>query len=157
MRRESAEQDLRGAVERMIDEAQKKGVFDDLPGKGKPLQLGKNRHAGERALAFNLLQNNNYTLPWIAARQEILSAVYTFRGELAESWIAYQHELDAATGDEELQQASERWQAEKDRLLAELREINQTISALNLTIPVERLEVLKLHWQNELDRLGAND
>ena len=157
MRRESAERDLRGAVERIIDEAQKKGFFDNLPGKGKPLRLGKNRQAGERGLAFELLQNNDYTLPWIAKRGETLAAIEAFRAELARCWREYQYRLETAGDDLQHRAARKLWHEERDRLAAELRELNQKIMALNLTIPVERLEVLKLNLQNELARLGVAD
>jgi hypothetical protein len=79
MRRERAAQELRGGVEQAIEEAQKKGIFDNLPGKGKPLNLRKNPQAGENALAFDLLQNNDYTLPWIANRREMLEVIEAFR------------------------------------------------------------------------------
>jgi len=157
MRRESAEQDLRGAVERIIDEAQKKGFFDNLPGKGKPLNLSKNRQAGDQALAFELLQNNDYTLPWIAKRTEMLAEMEVFRAELARSWRSYQDRLQTASDSLQHRQARESWQGERERLAVELRELNKKITALNLTIPVERLEVLKLNLQKELARLGVGD
>lgn len=157
MRRERAAQELRGGVERAIEEAQKKGVFDNLPGKGKPLNLSKNRQAGENALAFDLLQNNDYTLPWIAARREMLELIEAFRASLLQAWQEYtagrREAVDATTR----QLIEERWQNDKALLAAELYEVNKQISALNLTIPVERLEVLKLDWRKELARAGAGD
>jgi DnaJ homolog subfamily C member 28 len=46
------------AVEEQIRAAQERGEFDNLPGAGKPLNLDENPYAGERALAFHLLQQN---------------------------------------------------------------------------------------------------
>jgi hypothetical protein len=157
MRRDSAERELRGAIERIIDEAQKSGVFDDLPGKGKPLQLGKNRQAGDRALAFDLLQNNDYTLPWIAARQEMLLKIAALRDDLASSWQAFQQRLAAAPTVAERQTVRAQWQEEKTKFSARVREVNQGISALNLTIPAEPLELLKLQWEKELARAGVTE
>jgi len=157
MRRKRAEEEVRGAVERIIDEAAKNGMFDDLPGKGKPLRLGKNRQAGERALAYDLLQNNSYTLPWIAARQEMLDKIEAFRVALARSWERFQQRLDDAIDVAERRAAREFWQSEKARLGEQMREINQAITALNLTIPVERLEILKLLWRKELARAGIEE
>lgn len=157
MQRESAARELRGGVEQAIEEAQKRGDFDNLPGKGKPLNLGKNRQAGENALAFDMLQNNDYTLPWIANRREMLESMQSFRASLLQAWQEYeagrQEAIDATT-----RQAIEvRWQSEKARLAAELYELNKEISALNLTIPVERLEVFKLNWRKELARIGVTE
>ena len=46
-------------VEERIRVAQEQGEFEHLPGAGKPLMLDDNLYAGERALGFHLLQNNN--------------------------------------------------------------------------------------------------
>lgn len=157
MRRKQAEEEVRGAVERIIDEAAKNGMFDNLPGKGKPLRLGKNRQAGEMALAYDLLQNNNYTLPWIAGRQEMLDKIEAFRAALARSWERFQQRLDDAIDVEERQAARAFWQSEKARLGEQMREINQAITTLNLAIPVERMEILKLLWRKELTRAGIEE
>lgn len=157
MRQKRAEEEVRGAVERIIDEAAKNGMFENLPGKGKPLQLGKNRQAGENALAYDLLQNNNYTLPWIAARQEMLERIEALRTELAVSWARFERRLDEATDLSERQAARDFWQAEKLRLGAQMHKLNIAVTALNLTIPVERLEILKLQWRRELERAGIEE
>lgn len=48
----------RDVIEEQIREAQERGDFDNLPGAGKPLKLDENPYAGDRALAFHLLQQN---------------------------------------------------------------------------------------------------
>ncbi|HEY7357878.1 MAG TPA: DnaJ family domain-containing protein [Ktedonobacterales bacterium] len=45
-------------IEEQIREAQERGDFDNLPGAGQPLKLDENPYAGDRALAFHLLQQN---------------------------------------------------------------------------------------------------
>lgn len=152
--RERAQQELRGVAERQIVEAQKKGVFDNLEGKGRPLPARKNRQAGDQALAFELLQNNDYTVPWIAARKEMLDAIEAFRRELKETWDVYRRRSQTAQGDKAWRAAREQWQQDLQRLADDLRTLNQEITALNLSIPVERLEVLKLSLSRELARAG---
>ena len=46
-------------IEERIRAAQAEGEFDNLPGAGKPLTLDDNPYAGDRALAFHLLQVNH--------------------------------------------------------------------------------------------------
>lgn len=157
IKRETAARELRGGVEQAIEEAQKNGVFDNLPGKGKPLDLKKNRQAGENALAFDLLQNNNYTLPWIANRREILEHIAAFRASLLQSWQAYQAAWQDTGDPTARQEIKGHWLSEKADLAKELYELNKEISALNLTIPVERLEVFKLNWRKELAQAGVSD
>jgi DnaJ family protein C protein 28 len=45
-------------IEERIREAQERGDFENLPGAGKPLNLDENPYAGDRAMAFHLLQQN---------------------------------------------------------------------------------------------------
>lgn len=155
LRRERAEQEWRSAVDRLIDEAQQKGVFDNLPGKGRPLNLKKNPYTAENALAYDLLQNNNYTLPWIADRKELLEKIAAFRRELAQRWRR-QHARLQGTPDPAREAAlHHEWHRQAAEMGEQLRELNQEIADLNLTIPVSRLEVLKLNLNKELERIGA--
>lgn len=155
LRRERAEEAWRGMVDRKIEEAQKKGSFDNLPGQGKPLNLQKNPHAGERALAYELLQNNDYTLPWIAERSEILAAIAAFRADLTEALHRHHARLRAAGDEIQGHDAQREWRATLACLERDVAELNKRVSDVNLTIPVERLEVLKLNLDKELARLGA--
>lgn len=157
MLRERAQQELRGVAERQIVEAQEKGLFDNLEGKGRPLPARKKHQAGDQALAFELLQNNDYTVPWIAARKEMLDAIDSFRSELKGVWDVYRRRLRVAQSEKEWQFAREEWQRDLQRLTEDLRALNQKITALNLTIPVERLEVFKLSLSRELARAGIKD
>lgn len=152
--RERAEEELRGVVERQIVEAQKKGKFDSLKGEGRPLQLRKNRQAGDQALAFELLQNNDYTVPWIAARKEMLEAIEAFRRDLRCAWGRFERRSQAARDEAEWQGAREDWRRDVAHFTEKLGELNQEIAALNLTIPVERLEVFKLSLHREMARAG---
>lgn len=155
LRREQAEQELRSVVERKIEEAQKKGLFDDLPGKGRPLDLQKNPYAGDRALAFELLQNNDYTLPWIAARNDLLAAVANIRRELAEQWRFHNERLRETPHPVQKGALQEEWRRYVEGLREEIAALNKEITRVNLSIPVERLEILKLNLNKELQRFGA--
>lgn len=156
LKREHAERQLRSIVERKIEEAQKKGLFDNLPGKGKPLKLQRNPHAGERSLAFELLQNNDYTLPWIAARKEKLAAIEEIRRGLALQWRFYNKHLGEAALASEKRAVQDEWSLYLAGLQEEISELNREISDLNLSIPVEHLEIHKLNLRKELKRVGAH-
>src|SRR5579885_2892580 len=58
-------------VEELLEEARSRGDFDNLPGKGQPLKLDDNPYAGDRALAYSLLKNNNLAPPEIERGKEI--------------------------------------------------------------------------------------
>jgi DnaJ homolog subfamily C member 28 len=57
------------AVDKQIREAEERGDFDNLPGKGKPLRLDS--WDAEWGMAFHVLKNAGETLPWIALRKDI--------------------------------------------------------------------------------------
>ena len=58
-------------VEELLEEARTRGDFDNLEGKGQPLQIDSNPYAGDRALGYSLLKNNNLAPPEIERGKEI--------------------------------------------------------------------------------------
>ncbi len=58
-------------VEEILSEARARGDFDNLPGKGKPLRLDDDHYAGDKALAYRILKNNDIAPPEIERGREI--------------------------------------------------------------------------------------
>lgn len=59
-------------VERRIREAQEKGAFNNLPGRGEPLQLEVDSHVPEDLrLAYKILKNADCVPPEVELRKEI--------------------------------------------------------------------------------------
>ena len=59
-------------IERRIKEAQAKGEFDDLPGRGKPLQIEDDSHIPEDLrMAYKVLKNANCLPPEVELRKDI--------------------------------------------------------------------------------------
>jgi DnaJ family protein C protein 28 len=52
-------------IDQQIREAQERGEFDDLPGKGRPLDLTPNPYAQDQELAFKILKDAGYAPEWI--------------------------------------------------------------------------------------------
>lgn len=61
----------RTIVDEAIVEARERGDFDDLPGHGKPLDLRTNPLAGDRELAFHILEHAGVAPPWMEADKEV--------------------------------------------------------------------------------------
>ncbi|MCK4728177.1 MAG: DUF1992 domain-containing protein [Desulfobacterales bacterium] len=62
-------------AERRIEEAIRDGVFDDLPGAGKPLELEDDSHVPEDLrIAYKILKNANFVPPEVSLRKEIAKA-----------------------------------------------------------------------------------
>lgn len=63
---------LEKIIEKKIQEADAKGEFDDLPGKGEPMEIEDDSHVPEDLrLAYKVLKNANCVPPEVAARKEI--------------------------------------------------------------------------------------
>jgi hypothetical protein len=64
---------LQAAIDSRIEDAAKRGAFDNLPGKGKPLDLTvqPGEHDGTWAAHQNMKKVTGFALPWIALAKEI--------------------------------------------------------------------------------------
>ena len=133
-----------GLIEQRIQQAQEDGLFDNLPGAGKPLQLDDDALVPvEDRAGYRLLKSSGFTLPWIAARQEIAEE----RAQL-DTWLA---------------QANRRWPrlaaagraALKVAYRRKLDDLQRLILTFNLKVPpgIDQLETLRM--VDELQRLGA--
>ena len=110
------------AVDRQIREAEERGAFDDLPGKGKPLP--HEPWDGDWALAHHVLKLAGETLPWIALGREI--------------------DASRARLDRLLRQAAglrgdERWRA-RERYLREAAELDKLLQEYAFLVPSHKLE-----------------
>ena len=61
----------RDYIEEQIEEAMKRGEFDNLAGTGKPLNLENDHLAGDKTSAYHLLKQNGYAPPEIELLKEI--------------------------------------------------------------------------------------
>ena len=57
-------------IETIIQNAIKRDEFDNLPGKGKPLNLNENQFVDQVwRMAYSLLEQHGYALPWMEDRK----------------------------------------------------------------------------------------
>lgn len=74
-------------IEEHIRQAMQAGKFDDLPGKGKPLRMEENPHEDEAwRLAYHLLREGGFSLPWIETIKEIETDIEKARTALRRAW-----------------------------------------------------------------------
>lgn len=58
-------------VEQAISEAQERGDFDNLPGRGQRLTIEENREAGDWEMGYHLLKNAEMSPPWMELNREV--------------------------------------------------------------------------------------
>ena len=137
-----SEKEWQDLVSQQIEEAMRAGAFDNLPGKGKPLDLGKNPNApADMELANKILKDNDLSPGWIADRKEMLAKIDDLRRRLADAW-------DRRT--------PARWTADLARFQSEIDDLNPKIATVNLGMAISRLEIFRLSLDYELKRIGAS-
>ncbi len=110
-------------IDQQIREAEARGDFDNLPGKGKPLRL-EEWHGGEWGMAYHVLKQAGETLPWIALGRDIEDAQARLRDMLARvPRIPY----------------SERAHA-RERYLREAAALDKLLEEYAFMVPVRHLE-----------------
>lgn len=143
-------------VSQRIEEAIRQGHFDNLPGRGKPLEMQRDPNVpDDQQMAHTLLRNNNLVPAWISERTSVLAAIDRLRAKLAAS-VAFASQERANVRDEagrvRFDEAWARWKAEWQR---EITALNKRIITLNLQQPADHLEVYQLRLEEELVRAGA--
>lgn len=124
-------------IEEQLQAAQERGVFDNLEGQGKPLNLEKNLYEGDKALGYSLLKNNGYVPVEIELAREISQGVERLDAQRA----ALRQRGDDLRHRRVPPFASEKraYNASVQKALAgyetKLRELNRKILTLNLTAP----------------------
>ncbi len=122
-------------VEQLLEEARDRGDFDNLEGKGKPLALDQNPYAGDRALAYSLLKNNDFAPPEIERSKEIDSDIKRAE-DLLETLRRHQHTLRGRASHPDARRAfNVARDATLKRYEALLTEINSKILSLNIVAP----------------------
>ncbi len=142
--------DREKGVEKAIEEAMQSGKFDNLAGKGKPLNLEPNPHADPaNEMAHKILKDNNFTLPWIEIGRQIDSELESLRKDLACTWAWYgqgTNGFQASAAQDAVSQAEARFRAS-------IAALNQRIANYNLTIPHSRFEKYKLNPDREIEKI----
>ena len=145
--------DRPGLIEEIIQDGLEDGLFDNLPGKGKPLNLNKNPYAEDMQLANDLLKENDLPPAWILQRNEILANVAQLRTTIERQWAWHEREFTIPNADKG--RLTIRWDDYCLKWLAEIDEINKAIDAFNLKRPLENIEIFKLTLERELKRANA--
>ncbi|KAF5322120.1 hypothetical protein D9619_000226 [Psilocybe cf. subviscida] len=78
-------------IEDKIERARKAGAFDNVKGRGKPLNTSRDEYnpfiAREEFLMNRIVQRNNAAPPWVEVQLELEQAVTTFRQILRQAWV----------------------------------------------------------------------
>lgn len=119
-------------IERRIQEAQKAGEFENLPGAGKPLQLREHPHSDPAwQMAYHLLENAGHAPLWVEMTREARRDLEKAREDWRQACLHWPEE------------DSRRSRAER-RFERRIAKINKQIEAINLSVPLPAFQWSKL-------------
>lgn len=147
--------DWNNLIEDLIEDGRQRGLFDDLPGAGKPLKLGKRRDESGQLLANQLMADNELRPPWLTRRLAVEEKVDEFRQQIRREWQRYERALAHAESDTIRTALRLSWDDLCKKWETEIVTLNKLIADYNLRRPSAALELYKLTLAHELERLNA--
>src|SRR5215469_14556971 len=129
------------AIDKQIREAEERGDFDNLPGRGRPLRLES--WDDEWGLAYHVLKQAGETLPWISLGRDIEAAETRLRRLLDDAPSVPLEERGRA----------------RERYLREAAALDKLLEEYAFMVPVRHLErgrlpphVARSQWDAALSR-----
>ena len=141
--------------EEQIRRAMQDGQFDNLPGKGKPLNLDENPFEDpEWHLANKVLRDGGFSLPWIESRKEIEARLEAAQAALSKAWLTRGSDLGSAYTPS---QVDAEWKRAEDAFRSESAQINKLIFSYNLVVPTYQVQRLLINAEREIRKITGTD
>ncbi|MCS6828542.1 MAG: DUF1992 domain-containing protein [Caldilinea sp.] len=148
----------RDLISQCIEEAMREGKFDNLPGKGKPLDLTPQPYVpADMQMANSLLKNNGLAPAWIGERNQVLAEIERFRSRVRQEVRAHRVASAAARTDAARTTLEQRWQRQLVAWEEEIAALNRRIEIQNFKQPALFLEIFKLRLVDEIRRAERED
>lgn len=150
--------DWESAIDKAIREAQERGEFDNLLGKGKPLTWDDEHVPAEWRMAHRILKNAGYAPTWIEDDKWIRAERKAIRQLLASFIDWYRREVTALAGRPEAEKAEcqEELARARELRIRTYREragkLNARIDIFNLTVPVPNMQWHRVRIDEEVER-----
>ena len=137
-------------MDQQIRQAIQRGDFDNLPGKGEPLDLSQNPYEdpGWRT-TYRILKENGYTLPWIETRRVIELDFESDTKSLKQSWDWRK----GAVGRRSLMPAEKEWQHALQKFRDGVEKLNTRIRNYNLEVPSIQFQRPLINLEIEIGKI----
>lgn len=119
---------LESLTEKRLREAIENGEFDDLPGKGEPIDLRENPFEdSDLRVVHRLLRNAGFAPAWIEERKDIDAALAAAQTKLSRAWALF--------GDGGKPPSRAEWERTVKEFREQVAELNQRVRIYNLKAP----------------------
>jgi hypothetical protein len=147
--------DFSDLIEDMIEDGRRRGLFDGLAGRGRPLDLEENAYEGSARLANKLLKDNDLRPPWLSRRVDVVDKIDTLRTDINRTWARYRVAFEQAQGQSHRPALTIGWDDACRGWEEAIVALNKEIETYNLKRPLSQLELFKLRLGDELKRVDA--
>jgi DnaJ family protein C protein 28 len=139
-------------VDRKIREAMAQGEFEDLSGRGQPIDLTENPYEDpEWRTAHRMLRNAGFAPAWIEDRKDLEAEIESARKTLARVWVVRQNARDT----EHEAAAQARWLRALADFGEKTQELNRRIHLWNLKAPAVGFHRARIDFDREVERITS--
>lgn len=133
-------------VEDLIQESMAKGDFDNLSGKGKPLQKFSDcPHIDPMTHNLNrILIDNGYQPEWILMQKEIRETIEKLRKDI----VVFRNKL----GDSMTPQKETQWKELCEQFTENIKVLNKRVNDFNLIVPILNRQMVHFNASKEIAR-----
>ncbi len=136
------------AIEAIIQKGMAEGAFDNLAGKGKPLDLRENPFVDKDwQMAFHILEQQGFALPWMDARNSIEQEFQIAQQNLTRTW---QWRCEQLADGEDVGLVEEEWRRAVSRFTEKVTALNKRIDDYNLLIPADVFYRPRINGEKEI-------
>jgi len=139
----------------LIEDGRRRGLFDDLPGTGRPLNLEQHVYEGGNSLAHQLMKDNDVRPVWLSHRLAVIDKIEGLREEIGRAWERYRQAFDLAPESGHRPALRLGWRENCRRWQTDIDALNKEIETCNLKRPPGQPEIFKLRLDDELKRADA--
>lgn len=137
-------------VDQKIREAMEQGEFDNLAGKGEPIDLSENPYEDpDWRTAHRLLRHAGFAPAWIEERKDIEAELEAARKQLSRVWSVMRN----ARGAENEKGAKARWENAVSAFSQQANDLNKQIVVWNLKVPSAALHRKLIDAEREIERI----
>ena len=141
-------------IDKKIREGIEQGDFDNLSGKGVPIDLSENPFEDpDWRTAYRMLRNAGFAPPWIEERKLIEAELEEARIQLMRAWTVVKN----ARGTENERAARARWEKARSSFQKQVDELNRSVAAWNLKVPGAGFHRKRINAEREIERLCEDE
>ncbi len=143
--------DRKSSIDEVIRQAMREGKFENLSGKGKPLNLANNAFEDpEWGPAYHIIKSHGFCLPWMEKRKGIEVELEAARNDLMRS---YRYSINHPDGPNKSH--SREWTRAVDFFRDRVLKLNQRIRDYNLEAPSTQFHFKTIHISREIGKIQS--